>query len=277
MIQAALLLPEVLQHPLPHVELPAGARTFSERKACYHLIQGDTLEVLAGVERCSVDVIFADPPYFLSGGGSTCSGGERVSVDKGEWDAARSAEQVHAFNTRWLRLCQRVLRPHGTIWVSGTSHVIHSVGYAMQQLGYKLLNDITWEKPNPPPNLGCRCFTHSTETLVWAARDGSSSHVFNYAAMRELNRGKQMKSVWRIQAPREAEKAHGRHPTQKPVDLLERVLAASTRPDACVLDPFMGSGTTGVAARSRGLRFIGIEREYEYIKLATARIEGAMK
>ena len=218
------------------------------------------------------DMIFADPPYFLSNGGSTCKNGRRAKVDKGAWDESRGAEANHEFNREWLRRCQRALKPDGTIWVSGTQHVIYSVGFAMQQLGFKLLNTITWEKPNPPPNLSCRYFTHSTETILWAAKSERSKHTFNYPAMREANGGRQMKSVWRIKVPARAEKTHGRHPTQKPLELIERCLLASTNPGDLVLDPFLGSGTTGVAAARHGRRFVGVEMNAAYVETARKRV-----
>ena len=218
------------------------------------------------------DAIFADPPYFLSNGGSTCKSGKRAKVDKGAWDESRGAEGDHEFNRAWLSRCQRALRPDGTIWISGTQHVIHSVGFALQQLGFKMLNTITWEKPNPPPNLSCRCFTHSTETILWAAKSARSKHTFNYAAMREANGGRQMKSVWRMKAPHGTEKRHERHPTQKPLELIERCLLASTNPGDLVLDPFLGSGTTGVAASRHGRRFVGIEMNPAYLETARKRV-----
>jgi site-specific DNA-methyltransferase (adenine-specific) len=236
------------------------------------LLQGDCLERLAELPPESIDVVFADPPYFLSNGGTTCKSGRRVSVDKGAWDRSLGIDENHAFNRVWLSACQRVLAPNGTLWVSGTSHVIHSVGFAMQQLGFKLLNEITWEKPNPPPNLSCRYFTHATETVLWAGRDRKSRHHFDYAAMREQNGGKQMKSVWRMQAPGNGEKVHGRHPTQKPIELLSRIVRSSCPPGGVVLDPFNGSGTTGVAAVRAGMRYIGIERESAYLELTRLRI-----
>lgn len=236
------------------------------------LFNEDCLVALEGLEEGSVDLVFADPPYFLSNGGTTCKAGRRVSVDKGGWDRSRGVEENHAFNRRWLESCRRVLAPNGTIWVSGTSHVIYSVGFAMQQLGFKLLNEIVWEKPNPPPNLSCRYFTHATETLLWAARDRRSKHHFAYERMREQNGGKQMKSVWRMTAPGKAEKLHGKHPTQKPLALLERILLASCPPGGLVLDPFNGSGTTGVAAVRGGWRYVGIELDPNYLELTRKRL-----
>jgi len=247
-------------------------RTPDGSVALYH---DDSLERLPQLEAGSIDVIFADPPYFLSNGGSTCKSGRRAKVDKGGWDRSRGVEENHAFNRAWLQECQRLLAPNGTIWVSGTSHVIYSVGFAMHQLGFKMLNEIVWEKPNPPPNLSCRYFTHATETILWAARDSKSKHHFAYDTMRELNGGKQMKTVWRMTAPGKAEKEHGRHPTQKPLALLERILLASCPAGGRVLDPFNGSGTTGVAAVLAGASYVGIERDPVYLQLTRRRLEEA--
>jgi site-specific DNA-methyltransferase (adenine-specific) len=244
-------------------------RSTDGRATLHH---GDCLEVLARLPEKSVDVIFADPPYFLSNGGTTCKSGKRTSVDKGAWDRSLGVDDNHEFNRTWLAACQRLLTDDGTIWVSGTSHVIYSVGFAMQQLGFKMLNEIVWEKPNPPPNLSCRYFTHSTETVLWAARGRKSRHHFAYAAMREMNGGKQMKSVWRLLAPGRGEKTHGRHPTQKPIELLSRIVLASCPEGGHVLDPFNGSGTTGVAALGAGMRYTGIERELEYLELTQRRL-----
>ncbi|MBK8260967.1 MAG: site-specific DNA-methyltransferase [Nannocystis sp.] len=236
------------------------------------LFLGDALTVLGALPAASVDVIFADPPYFLSNGGMTCRAGKRTSVDKGAWDRSQGVEQNHEFNRAWLAACQRLLRPNGTIWVSGTGHVIYSVGYAMQQLGFKQLNEIVWEKPNPPPNLSCRYFTHATESILWAARDRKSKHHFEYNKMRQANGGTQMKTVWRMTAPGKSEKAHGRHPTQKPLTLLERILLASCPPGSAVLDPFNGSGTTGVAAVRLGHSYTGVDLDPEYIELTRRRL-----
>jgi DNA modification methylase len=179
--------------------LPAPA--FNDEKHHLRIYQSDCLDLLPQIPESSIDLVFADPPYFLSNGGITCHAGKMVSVNKGAWDKSRGPDANHAFNTAWLAACQRVLKPNGSIWVSGTSHVIHSVGFAMQQLGFKLLNDISWVKPNPPPNLSCRYFTHATETIIWAAKNSKSRHTFNYKLMKEANRGKQMKSVWEIRPP----------------------------------------------------------------------------
>ena len=221
---------------------------FHDRKNHIEIFQGDCREILAAMPAESVDLIFADPPYFLSNGGITCHAGKMVSVNKGAWDKSQGAEANHEFNREWLAACQRVLKPNGSIWVSGTAHVIHSVGFAMQQLDFKLLNDVSWVKPNPPPNLSCRYFTHATETIIWAAKNKKSRHTFNYKLMREANAGKQMKSVWTIPPPESWEKRAGKHPAQKPVALIERILLASSNEGDLILDPFTGSGTTALAA-----------------------------
>ncbi|HVN28541.1 MAG TPA: site-specific DNA-methyltransferase [Candidatus Binataceae bacterium] len=216
-------------------------------------------------------MIFADPPYFLSNGGITCHAGKMVSVNKGAWDRLDNVRAMHEFNRLWLETCRASLTPHGTIWVSGTRHVIYSVGFAMQEIGFKLLNEITWEKPNPPPNLSCRYFTHSTETILWAARDSKSKHKFNYQLMRAEAGDRQMKSVWRLTAPNAAEKKLGSHPTQKPLALLDRIMLASTDRGDLVVDPFCGSGTTGISAAKLGRRFIGIDADEKFLELSVKR------
>ena len=245
---------------------------FHDPKHHIKIYQGDCLEILAAIPAECVDLIFADPPYFLSNDGITCHAGKMVSVNKGEWDRSRGPDANHEFNRAWLAACQRVLKPNGSIWVSGTAHIIHSVGFAMQQLGFKLLNDISWVKPNPPPNLSCRYFTHSTETLIWAAKNRKSRHTFNYKLMKELAGGKQMKSVWQIPAPDRDEKRFGKHPTQKPVALLERILLAASNEGDLVLDPFMGSGTTVVAALQSRRMAVAVERENGWVQLALMRV-----
>jgi len=251
--------------------------TFADTDRALWLYHGNCLELLDAIAakypEGRFDAIFADPPYFLSNGGISCHAGKMVKADKGDWDKSRGPELNHEFNLEWLRRCQRVLKPDGTIWVSGTHHVIFSIGYAMQQLGYKILNDIAWEKPNPPPNLSCRYFTHSTETVLWAAKNEKSKHRFNYQEMRKVT-GKQMKTVWTMTAPGGAEKEHGKHPTQKPVALIERCLLASTNEGDLVLDPFLGGGTTAVAAIRLKRGCVGIELDELHAKLAEKRIDG---
>ncbi|HXN87218.1 MAG TPA: site-specific DNA-methyltransferase, partial [Candidatus Binataceae bacterium] len=220
------------------------------------LYHGNAIDLLVRIVPLqSIDLIFADPPYFLSNDGVTCQSGKMVSVNKGGWDRLQTIRQMHEFNHRWLKACASTMHPNGVIWVSGTRHGIYSVGFAMQELGFKLLNEITWEKPNPPPNLSCRYFTHSTETILWAARDAKSKHKFNYQLMRSQNGDRQMKSVWRMTAPTGIEKQFGAHPTQKPLALLERIIEASSDAGDLIVDPFVGSGTTGVAATRLGRRF----------------------
>lgn len=222
------------------------------------------------------DMIFADPPYFLSNGGITCYAGKIAIVDKGLWDKSKGVEDNHQFNLEWLSRCQKLLKQNGTIWVTGTHHVIYSVGFAMQQLNMKILNDIAWEKPNPPPNISCRYFTHSTETIIWAAKNKKSKHIFNYELMKNINKGKQMKSVWTIPAPNREEKIFGKHPTQKPESLIERIILSSTLSDSIIFDPFFGSCTTGVVAIKLNRKFIGCELEKSYFDIAVKRISSTI-
>jgi site-specific DNA-methyltransferase (adenine-specific) len=250
------------------------------------LIRGDCVEVLAALPDASIDLIFADPPYLLSNGGTTCASGKRVAVDKGRWDASAGLAADHAWNKTWLAACQRVLKPSGTIWVSGTQHVIFSIGFAMQELGFHLLNTVTWFKPNASPNLACRFFTHSTELVLWAApaRQKPLRHTFHYKEMKADNGGKQMRDLWQIPepdgeqvvwslpTPAKSEKSHGRHPTQKPAALLDRIIRAGSSPGELVLDPFNGSGTTGVAAITSGRRYIGVDVDPQYLELTRRRL-----
>ena len=238
------------------------------------LYQGDSLELMASLPANSVDCIWTDPPYNLSNDGITCVAGRMVKVNKGEWDRSRGVELDHEFNKTWLAACYRILKPTGTIWVSGTLHVYPSVGFAMQELGFRILNDIIWEKPAPPPNLGCRCFTHATELIMWAtkAKKGKDRYTFNYDVMKAENGGKQMKNVWRMPAPSKDEKRYGKHPTQKPIALVARCLRASTNEDDLVFDPFSGSATTGVASLMLKRQFIGCEMDKKFITVANRRL-----
>lgn len=238
------------------------------------LFLGDSLKLLKKVENESISMIFADPPYFLSNDGVTCSGGKMVSVNKGDWDKTSSLSDKHNFNRKWIRACKRVLKPNGTIWISGTLHNIYSIGYALEQEGFKIINNITWQKSNPPPNLACKCFTHSTETVIWAKKDDKKAkHFFNYSLMKSMNNDKQMKDVWTGALTPKKEKTHGHHPTQKPEYLLERIILASTQECDIVMDPFTGSGTTGVVAKKYKRQFIGFDNNEEYLNITKNRLE----
>jgi len=241
------------------------------------LIHGDCLQVLPTLPADSVTTIFADPPYNLSNGGISCKAGKMVCVDKGDWDKSKGFEEDYAFTHAWIKECRRVLKPNGTIWISGTPHNIYQVGHALQSQGFHILNEITWYKPNAPPNLACRCFAHAHETIIWAKKSKEEKHVFNYELMKKWDdrispSGNQMRSVWVIPLTPQTEKIHGKHPTQKPIELLRRIIAASSKPGDVILDPFNGSGTTGVAALSLGRKYIGIEKENDYLALSKKRM-----
>jgi len=232
----------------------------------YEILLGDYFAV---TRNDTVDMVWTDPPYFLSNGGDSVSGGKRVSVDKGDWDQSPGPQGKLQFNLKWLSKTWEVLKPGGSIWISGTMHNAPYVGVALEQVGYQIVNLVVWEKTNPPPNLGCRCLTHSNELLYWAKKPGR--HTYNYHDMKALT-GKQMKDVWRLPAVPRSEKSHGKHPTQKPLALVERCILATSLPGDLIMDPFMGSGTTGVAATQNGRRFLGVESDPEYFHLAHQRI-----
>lgn len=221
----------------------------------------------------SVDVVFADPPYRLSTGGVTVKSGRLASVDKGKWDRSMGFEEDHRFNLRWLKAARRILKPGGTLWVTGTHHIIFSLGFALQQLQYRIINDIVWFKPNATPNALHTAFTRAHETLLWASKGKGARHTFNYDLINSPNPAAQVPSVWRIQTVPKSEKLHGYHPTQKPLRLVRRALLASTTEGALVFDPFCGSGTTAVAAKELNRFFVGAELEEEYARLAARRIQ----
>ena len=236
------------------------------------LANGDSFKLLKEFD-FKFDMIFADPPYFLSNGGISLQSGKVVSVDKGEWDKGMSQDEVMAFNMEWLRLCRDKLKDNGSIWISGTYHNIFSVANSLTFLGYKILNVVTWEKTNPPVNISCRYFKYSTEFIIWARKRKKVPHKFNYELMKDLNGGKQMTDVWRMPAIGRWEKTCGKHPTQKPLRLLVRIILATTSQGDWILDPFSGSSTTGIAANLCGRRFAGIEQEEAYCRLSKARRE----
>lgn len=238
----------------------------------FTLIQGDCVETLSKF-KFGFDMVFADPPYFLSGGGISCQSGQVVCVDKGEWDKPTTTEDMDSFNLRWLSAVRDHMKENATIWISGTHHNIFSVQQQLLKLGFKILNVITWAKTNPPPNISCRYFTYSTEFIIWARKTPKVAHYFNYELMKRLNGDKQMTDVWQLPAIGKWEKSCGKHPTQKPLGVLARLIQASTQPGAWVLDPFSGSATTGIAANLLGRRYLGLEMEEEFLAMSKARRE----
>ncbi|MFA6119692.1 MAG: site-specific DNA-methyltransferase [Parachlamydiales bacterium] len=255
------------------------------QKDNFVLYKEDCLKILGQLPENSVDMIFADPPYNLSNGGFTVHAGRMVSVHKGDWDKSKGFEDDYNFHLKWLEACRRVLKPGGTIWVSGTYHSIYQCGHAIQKLNYHILNDVAWFKPNAAPNLSCRFFTASHETLIWARKDKKAKHTFNYHELKNGNwngdflkkAGNQMRSVWAIGTPKPDEKKFGKHPTQKPLELLRRIVIASTNKGDVILDPFAGSSTTGIAAAMYGRKFIGIDTEKEYLEKSKRRFNDLKK
>lgn len=238
----------------------------------FTLLHGDCVELLPTFD-FKFDMIFADPPYFLSNGGISMQSGKIVCVDKGDWDKGGTPEHIDEFNRAWISACRDKLRENGTIWISGTYHNIFSVANTLTQLGFKILNVVTWAKTNPPPNISCRYFTYSTEFVIWARKNPKVPHYYNYELMRRINDGKQMSDVWRLPAIARWEKSCGKHPTQKPLALLTRIILASTKPGAWILDPFTGSSTTGIAAALTARRFLGIDQEESFLGISRCRRE----
>ncbi|MBO4509337.1 MAG: site-specific DNA-methyltransferase [Spirochaetaceae bacterium] len=236
----------------------------------FTLAKGNCLELLPNIN-FQFDMIFADPPYFLSNGGISVQSGKQVSVNKGDWDKSKGFEKDNDFNRQWISLCRDKLKKDGTIWISGTYHNIFSVAQMLNELNFRILNVITWAKTNPPPNLSCRFFTHSTEFIIWARKEKKISHYFNYELMRAINGGTQMRDVWSLPAIAKWEKSCGKHPTQKPLPLLGRIILASTKENAWILDPFTGSSTTGIAASLLNRRFLGLDQEESFLELSKQR------
>lgn len=249
------------------------------------LLNGDSFLLLKKIPEKSIDMIFADPPYFLSSGGVSCKNGKQVSVNKGEWDLTKTIEDRIKYHRNWISLCRNALTDNGTIWISATLHSAYAIGVALEMEGFSIINNIIWQKPNPAPNLACRCFTHSTETIIWARKQLTAKkkgkHYFDYQTMKEENGGKQMKDVWTFDEEPEiwnipttprSEKKEGKHPTQKPLKLLERIVTASTKEGDIVLDPFSGSGTTGMACKKLNRKYIGIEIDKDYLEISKNRI-----
>ena len=242
----------------------------AEKVENFTLYNGDTFEILPKFSS-AFDIVFADPPYFLSNDGLSIQSGRIVSVNKGEWDKGADIDEIDKFNLTWLEMAKNALTDNGSIMISGTYHNIFSIGRALQKLDFKILNIITWQKTNPPPNFSCRYLTHSTEQIIWARKSERHKHIFNYELMKRINGDKQMKDVWSFPAIAPWEKACGKHPTQKPLALLVRLILMASNENSVVCDPFSGSSTTGIAANLLGRKFIGIEKEDEFVKISMAR------
>lgn len=245
---------------------------YETKSGDFILYKGDCNRVLPKIET-KVDLIFADPPYFLSSGGNTIHSGEIVSVNKGEWDKSKSLKQMLTFNKRWLTKSRQILDNNGTIWISGTKHNIFSIIQSIELLNYKLLNVIVWEKTNPPPNFYTKIFKHSTEYIVFARKSEKHTHTFNSDLLKQINNGKRFSEVWRMPSIEKWEKSYGKHKTQKPINILARLILASTNEGDVVLDPFSGSASTGIAANLLGRKYIGIEKEKDFLDLSIKRIE----
>ena len=243
------------------------------KEGTFELYHGDCCDVLPTIH--DIDMVFADPPYFLSNGGLTINSGKIVSVNKGDWDSRTG--DIDDFNYKWIKAVRDSLKPSGTVWICGTMHNIFSIVKVLEELGFKILNTITWQKKNPPPNFSCRFFTHSTEFIIWARKSEKVGHYFNYDLMRVLNGGKQMKDVWTFSAIGRWEKQCGKHPTQKPLSVVSRAVLASTKFGDRILDPFCGSSTTGIAASIFGREYIGIDTESEYLELSKRRYDELVK
>lgn len=238
----------------------------------FTLLKGDCIELLKSFD-FKFDMIFADPPYHLSNNGISVQSGRMVSVNKGDWDRSNGYEEDYKFDKSWIAACRDKLKDNGTIWISGTYHNIFSVARCLTELSFKILNCITWEKTNPPPNLSCKYFTYSAEYILWARKEHKVPHFFNYELMKEINGGTQMRDVWRLPAITSWEKTCGKHPTQKPLCVLSRIIQASTQPGAWILDPFTGSSTTGIAANLLGRRFLGIDQQEKFLEISKERRE----
>lgn len=236
------------------------------------LYNADTFSFFNNIPNNCVDLIFADPPYFLSSEGITCHSGKMGNVNKGEWDKSKPIGEIHTYNKQWLSECNRILKNDATIWVCGTFHNIFSVGYALQELGFKILNNIVWEKKDPPPNLTKKYFVHASEHLIWASKTKYSKHIFNHDALREISNGEPMRSVWKLPAVDRSEKVFGKHPTQKPEEIIRRAVIASSNVGDLVFDPFCGSGTTGVICKKLNRKFVGVDNNSKYLDIAQKRI-----
>lgn len=236
----------------------------------FTLFHGDSLELIVHIGK-KVDMIFADPPYFLSKRGIKQINGTWKSFDKGEWDRVTTHNKINEFNKTWLSACRNILKEDGTIFVTGTYHNIFSVATCMLELGYKILNIIVWQKSDAKPTLSRSYFSFTTEYIVWARKNEKVTHFFNCELMEQLNGGTRMSDVWRIPFLSPWEMKCGRHPTQKPLRLLYRIILSSTHIGDTILDPFAGSCTTGIAANLLERKFIGIDQSLDYLMYGIRR------
>jgi site-specific DNA-methyltransferase (adenine-specific) len=244
------------------------------------IIAGDCLDNFLLIPDNSIDLIFADPPYWMQTEGELLrTGGAVFDGAKDSWDKFNTYREYDEFSEKWLRECHRVLKPNGSIWVIGSFQNIYRLGYIMQNIGFWILNDIVWSKPNAVPNFGGTRYQNSHETLLWCCKSQKSKYTFNYKTMKSLNGGRQDKSVWDIGICIGSERVKGKdgkklHSTQKPEKLLYKIILSTSKPGDVVLDPFFGTGTTGAMAKLLGRNYIGFERDKRYIKAAEKRIEG---
>lgn len=243
------------------------------------ILLGDAIEQLKKIKNESIDLIFADPPYFMQTEGELLrTDGSKFSGVDDDWDKFSGYNEYDKFCYDWLKECKRVLKKNGTIWVIGSFQNIYRLGYIMQNLGYWILNDVIWSKPNAAPNFAGTRFQNSHETMLWCSKDSNSKYTFNYKTMKYLNNSKQEKSVWDIGICIGKERIKGSdgkkvHSTQKPEKLLYKIILSSSKPDDIVLDPFFGTGTTGAIAKKLGRNFVGIERDKNYVYVAKERID----
>ena len=242
------------------------------------ILNKDCLTGLAELPSGSVDLVFADPPYNLQLTGELTRPDQSV-VDgvNNSWDQFDSFKAYDHFSEAWLKECHRVLKPNGAIWVIGSYHNIFRLGKTLQDLGFWILNDVIWRKTNPMPNFRGRRFTNAHETLIWAAKSPKSKYQFNYDSMKMLNEDLQMRSDWTLPICNGQERLKDKagkkiHPTQKPENLLSRVILATTKPNDVILDPFFGTGTTGAVAKRLGRHYIGIEQDTTYAENAKKRV-----
>lgn len=243
---------------------------FQSSDHLFELYQGDTTEVMRSLcKKC--DMVFADPPYFLSRNQSVKINGEWKNFEKGEWDRVTDLDNINRFNREWLTVCRDILKDSGTIWISGTYHNIFSVATCLVELGFKVLNIIVWQKSDAKPTLSRNYFNYTTEYIVWARKSEKIPHFFNCDLMEQINGGARMSDVWRIPFISSWEMKLGKHPTQKPLRLLYRIILASTKEGETILDPFAGSCTTGVAANLLGRKFIGIDQSREFLDYGIRR------